>query len=320
MSRVDLTSPISRRSALGLSGGAAAGAVLAGSPWLTAAEATTNTIRRQSGKLPAEEIQRIVQAEGMVTKGVLSIDLSRDDIGDVRGPLGVTFNGSFEVDGTLTFQPLGRHLAFFNGDLALRPEETQRFLDALLANGLTFQAFHQHYIEMTPNVWFIHWRGMGEPLALARRVHKTLKTTGISLPQKMPSKPTSPLDAKRLGKILHGDAQIGDNGVVTVTVDRRDRIVIDGVEVSADANISTNVEFQPLGGSTAWAGPDFSMTSAEVMKVVREMRHQGWFVGCLYNQETSETPQLFFSHMLKRGNAYTLAHEIRRGLDKTAAD
>jgi hypothetical protein len=47
------------------------------------------------------------------------------------------------------------------------------------------------------------------------------------------------------------------------------------------------------------------------------MRRQGWFQGCLYNQETNEHPQLYFDHMLKVGNAYQLAHEIRRGLDLT---
>ena len=51
--------------------------------------------------------------------------------------------------------------AFFNGDLALKPEECNPFIDAIIANGLIFQAFHQHYIETHPNVWFIHWRGEG---------------------------------------------------------------------------------------------------------------------------------------------------------------
>jgi hypothetical protein len=50
------------------------------------------------------------------------------------------------------------------------------------------------------------------------------------------------------------------------------------------------------------------------------MRHRGWFQGCLYNQETDEHPQLYFDHMLKVGNAYALAAEIRRGLDLTASD
>jgi hypothetical protein len=51
--------------------------------------------------------------------------------------------------------------------------------------------------------------------------------------------------------------------------------------------------------------------------VIRTRRGQGSLVGCLYNQETAESPQLCFSHQLEKGDAYALAHEIRRGLDHT---
>jgi hypothetical protein len=43
----------------------------------------------------------------------------------------------------------------------------------------------------------------------------------------------------------------------------------------------------------------------------------GWYQGCLYNQETNEAPQLYFDHMVKTGDAYQLAAEIRQGLDLT---
>jgi hypothetical protein len=320
MPHLDINSPISRRNALALGGGLTAAALL--SPAGADAAAGRRHLRGQTTPLPADQIQKIVQAEGTVTGGVLSIDIARSDIGDVKGPLGVTFTGAFQVDGSLTFQPHDGNMAFFNGDLPLLPAEANPFIDALVANGLIFQAFHQHYIEMNPPVWFIHWRGFGDPLKLAKAVHNVLKATATPLPQTMPSHPKTPLDAKRLGTILHGDAQVGDEGVVTVTVQRRGRIRIDGIHVSPEANISSNIQFRPLNGSgtqTA-AAPDFSMSTAEVMPVITEMRKQGWFVGCLYNQETGETPQLYFSHMLKVGDPYTLAAEIRRGLDRTNAD
>jgi hypothetical protein len=323
MPEPDVTARISRRRALALGGGVAAGGALtAATPLTGIAAARAHRTLTQKGKLPAKRIQEIVAAEGTVSGGVLSIDISRDDIGEVKGPLGVTFTGAFEVDGTLTFQPLGTNLAFFNGDLPLRPAETNRFIDALIANGLTFQAFHQHYIETRPNVWFIHWRGLGPPLQLAQAVHNVLKVTSTRLPQKMPSKPKTPLDPKRLGKILHGQAQVGDEGVVTVNVPRKGKIVIGEVRVSSEANISSMIQFKPVSasGSRAAVGPDFSMSGPEVQAVVALMRRQGWFVGCLYNQETQESPQLYFSHMLKIGDPYALATEIRRGLDKTDSD
>jgi uncharacterized protein DUF1259 len=320
MSHEGLNPRVSRRRAIELAGGVAAGGLLSGGALAGAAQATPRRKRhvlRQSGKLPAKGIQEIVQAQGTVTDGVLTIPIDRDDIGSVHGPLGVTMDGSFEVDGTLTFQPLGNHLAFFNGDMPLKAGETDAFIDAILANGLVFQAFHMHYTEQSPQTWFIHWRGTGAPLALARAVHNTLKATSTKLPQTMPSNPKSPLDDKRLGKILGGQATIGSNGVVTVNVSRAGRIVIDGVQVSPEANISTSIEFKPLGGSRAAVGPDFSMSGREVMPVMRLMRGAGWFVGCLYNQETQEDPQLYFAHMLKTGDAYALAAEVRAGLEKT---
>ena len=43
----------------------------------------------QHGHLPVAKIERILQAEGTVSKGVLGIDISRDDIGDVTRTAGV---------------------------------------------------------------------------------------------------------------------------------------------------------------------------------------------------------------------------------------
>ena len=318
--------PVSRRRALALGGGLAAGGLAGG--LVTAALPASATavqvpnVRVQHGHLPVAKIERILQAEGTVSQGVLGIDISREDIGDVSGPLGVTFTPAFELSGTLTFQPLGDNHAFFNGDLALKPAECNPFIDAIIANGLTFQAFHQHYIETHPNVWFIHWRGEGGPLHLARAVKNVLDVTSTPFPQQPPAHPTSPLNPDRLASILHGSAEVGDEGVVTVTVGRTNRVVIDGIRVSPEANIYTEVQFKPLSASGAHAavGADFAMEASEITPVIRLMREKGWFQGCLYNQETDEDPQLYFDHMLKVGDAYALAHQIRDGLNLTASE
>jgi hypothetical protein len=63
---------------------------------------------------------------------------------------------------------LGSQRVFFNGDLALKASELNSVIDAILANGLVFQAMHQHYFDLDPMVWFIHFHGQGHPLELAR--------------------------------------------------------------------------------------------------------------------------------------------------------
>lgn len=108
-------------------------------------------------------------------------------------------------------------------------------------------------------------------------------------------------------------------GVVTNWVKRKDKVTVDGVEVNPNANISTNIEFKPIEqGPRAAVIPDFSMTAEQVTPVITLMRTKlGWYQGCLYNQEIGETPQFFFDHMVKSGDAYELAKEIRQGLDLT---
>ncbi len=322
-----LDSPFSRRRALAIGGSAAAGALVMGGGGLTQAAlgdaVAGKGLLRQSGSLPLRAMEGILGIEGETTEGLAHFPVARDDAKSVKGPMGITFSSAFEINGDLYFQPL-RHgkQAFLNGDVPLKPQELNPFIDALLANGLTFQAMHQHYFDLTPMYWFIHFRGLGEPLAVTRAIKAALGATAISFPQKQPKNPTTPFDARRIGKILHGSASVGEEGVVTVDISRKHPLAIAGVEVNPDANISTGVQFKPHGPGKngAAGGPDFALVSSEVNPVVGAMRASGWQVDCLYNQETVESPQLYFSHMLKTGDVYELAAEVRKGLDLTDSD
>ena len=88
------------------------------------------------------------------------------------------------------------------------------------------------------------------------------------------------------------------------------------MRISPFLNVHTPVAFEPLGGDIAVVVPDFGMTADEINPVAAVMRAQGWEIDCLYNQETDEQPQLYFSHQFKVGNAYALAREVRRGLER----
>ena len=129
---------------------------------------------RSASGLPVAQIEAAVQAKGEVSDHVLAIEIDRDDIGN-RHIHGVVVTPSFQLNGSLTFQPLAKGRALFNGDLALKPNEVVPFIDALLANHLVFQAEHQHFYDLTPPVWFIHFRAIGDPLTIARAVHAALR-------------------------------------------------------------------------------------------------------------------------------------------------
>lgn len=269
--------------------------------------------------LPVGQIEQALNAKGTVSQHVLTVEIDRNDIGN-RHIHGVVVKPSFEINGAITFQPLSGGRALLNGDMALRPSEIDRFIDALIANHLVFQAEHQHFYDLTPIVWFIHFRGIDNPVTLAQEMHTVLTTaTSVKLPQQPPEKPRTPLDVRQIKSILGADsAQVGSDGVVTFTLTRKNTEHLGGVVLNQNANAETNIAFEPLdaSGSQAAVAPDFGMTAGEIQNVIGVMRADGWDIGCLYNQETDEFPQLFFSHDFKVGDPVALARQVRQALNR----
>lgn len=321
MTAAEQDSGTSRRQALRL-GGAALGGVIAAGPLLaatgsaaTAQAATGSAAAVSTAALPVAQIESIIRAEGTVSDGVLNIEIDRDDLPHVHKH-GVPIKPAFQINGNLCFQALADGSVMFNGDLAFKASELNPAISQMISHGLTFQAMHQHLFDLDPMVWFMHMRGNGSARKLAEACAAILSVTSTPLPQAPPKNPTTPLDAKRLAKIIGAPATVGASGVVSFEVARRDPITLGGHHISPYLNVFTSIAFQPLGGEQAVVVPDFGQEADEVDKLARTMQAQGWEIDCLYNQETGEQPQLFFSHDYKVGNAYELAGEVRRGLDQ----
>lgn len=320
----NINDPISRRRALALGGGLAGGLAVASAPLLGApgrALATTArggidvTGKAGNGHLPVQQIEAIMQTTGMMMNGVLDITLDRDDL-HVTGPGGVPFKPSFQESSEFYFQSLGNGRAVMNGDAALLASETNPFMDKLFEGGIVVQAFHQHFVDESPQTWHIHYRAIGDPLQIAQAMIAAIKVTGTPLPQTQPSNPTTPLPTAQLGRILGGDAQVGSDGVVTVSIPRADTIHLGGVAISPYLNIAISVIFEPLGNGQAACAPDFGMIASEINPALGVARQQGLMVDCLYNQETDEFPQLYWAHCLATGNPVDLAHKVSKVLDQ----
>jgi len=307
--------PMTRRRALALAGGAAGASLLS-----REARAVPPAPRMPANvRMPPEfaGVTDILQAAGEMMHGVLHIGIDRNDIPNVT-LRGVPIKPAFEIDGDIYFQALGNGRALVNGDVALKANEIEPFIDRLLAHRFVVQALHQHFYDFSPPVWYIHYRAVGTPLDLARGYKAALSVTSTPFPQKAPANPTTPLPAAELGAIIGGAARIGDDGIVHIDIPRKEQVTLGGIVANPYLNIAAPIDFQPYGGGeNAAAIADFGMIGSEVNGLLRAMRAKGWDVGCLYNQETEQQPQLFFAHMFKTGNARRLAQEIRAGLELT---
>jgi hypothetical protein len=318
MSDFDLNRWLTRRNALAtctrIAAGVAAAVTLGKHSALADAEAS------DGGSTPSEDvkhrIEEIIGAHGKTSNGVFSISLDRKDLKNVQLH-GTPIKPAFQLNGDIYFQtePDGRSL--MNADFPLKPEELDPFIDQLIEHDIVFQAEHQHLYDLQPMVWFIHFRAAGDAEKIARGIKAALQVTSTPFPQKPRQNPTTPLPAKEIGQIIGAKPSVKEDGVVTLNVPRAETIRLGGIVANPYLNIAAPIAFQPLGNGNAAAVPDFAMLASEVNKVVRVMRKQGWEIGCLYNQETDEHPQLYFSHQFKTGNALQLAREIRNGLNQT---
>jgi hypothetical protein len=262
-------------------------------------------------------MEQILRTSGTLSNGVLNITQDRNDLDHVTGPGGIPFKPAFEIRNEFHFQPLQSGRAIVNGEISLLPSEANRVIDRILANGLVFQAFHQHFFDLNPQLFHIHLRGIGSPLGLARAVANVVAATATPLPQAEPSHPSTPLNTRLLEQILGGTAEVDEEGVVVVSISRKDNIILDGVRIKPEMGVQHTVNFEPLGDNRTAVAPDFALAAAEINPVMTLMRKQGFAVHCLYNQETAESPQLYFSHQLAVGDPYALARAVRQGLEKT---
>jgi hypothetical protein len=283
----------------------------------TQAATARGTSQPSSGGLPVADIEAIIRAKGTVSNGVLNIEIDRNDLPHVRKE-GVPIKPAFEINGNLCFQALGDGSVMFNGDLAFKPGELNPAIDQMIAHGLTWQAMHQHLFSLEPMVWFMHMRGRGTARDLARACAAILSVTSTPLPQAPPQHPATPLDPHRLAEIIGAPATVGGSGVVSFELPQREPVTLGGVRISPFLNVYTPIAFEPLGGDKAVVVPDFGLLAEQVDPLAKTMRGQGWQLDCLYNQETDEDPQLYFSHQFKVGDAYQLATEVRRGLEQTS--
>lgn len=305
-----------RRRVLKLGASLAGGLLAAGSLGNPLLRAADNDLDTAPSDHVRHQIEQILNAEGKVSDGAFHIDIDRKDIDNVT-LRGVPIKPSFQINGSIFFQTIGGGRVMMNADLALKPDELDRFIDRLITNDIVFQAEHQHMFDFSPVIWFVHFRADGDPLRIAKGIRSALDTTATPFPQKPPSHPATPLPADEIGRILGAKPDVKEDGVVTFDVPRREPIMLGGVSINPYLNVDTDIAFQPIEGGKAAAVPDYSLVASEIQRVVGEKLREGWDIGCFYNQEIAESPQLYFSHQFKTGDPLQLAREIRSALNLT---
>jgi Domain of Unknown Function (DUF1259) len=234
---------------------------------------------------------------------------------------GVTIKPALALGGWVAFKPMHGG-AMVMGDLVLLDTEINPVMAKMIANGLEITAVHNHLLRASPETFYMHVAGHGDPVKLATAIREALaasKTPGV-LPTPASAPPAVDLDTAQLDQIIGVKGQ-ANGGVYQFNVPRRDPITEDGMQLSpvGPMGVAIGINFQPTGDDKAAITGDFVLTSDEVNPVIMALRTHGIEVTALHSHMLDEQPRLFFMHFWANDDAIKLAKGLRAALDKTAS-
>src|SRR5712691_4673863 len=182
------------------------------------------------------------------------------------------------------------------GDLVLSESEINDVISALQAGGIEQSAVHNHLLNESPRVAYMHFEGHGDRGMLARTLRSALEKTKTPLGPPAPAALASvDLPTADLDRII-GTPGKANGGVYQFSVARAERITEHGVEIPPAMGVATAINFQPTGTGRAVVTGDFVMIADEVNPVIRALRRGGFSVTALHSHMLHEQPRIFFMH------------------------
>jgi len=209
------------------------------------------------------------------------------------------------------------------GDLVLLDQEINTVMSGLFDRGFQVTALHNHLNNMSPHVMYMHYEGMGDPVELATNLHDALSASGTPLSPASPpppaAQPSGPqLDMAMLDGILGYTGRLSGS-IVQYSVPRTETIVEMGHRLVPAQGVTTAINFQPTGPSTAAITGDFVMVGTEVNAVASSLRANGIDVTAMHQHHLAEQPRLAYMHFWANADPATLARGLRAALDQTAS-
>ena len=203
------------------------------------------------------------------------------------------------------------------GDLVLTEGEVEPVMLKLQQGGIDITALHNHVLNESPRVMYMHISGHGNAVKLAQATHDALALTKTP-PESAAPAPTQKIDLNtdQIDQAL-GRQGKDNNGIYQVSVSRAETIKEGGMEIPSSMGVATAINFQPTGGGKAAITGDFVLIASEVNQVIAALRQNGIEVTALHSHMLNEEPRLFFMHFWANDDAVKLAHGLKAALDKT---
>lgn len=201
------------------------------------------------------------------------------------------------------------------GDLVLLEKEVGPVISKLLSVNLQVTAIHNHLINETPPIKYIHFSGNGDAVKLAEAIKSVLQVTGTPLTApSSPAQQTSP-DWSVVETVLGSSGKKNGN-LLQYSFARDEKLSESGMEMPPFMGMATAINFQMSENRAAITG-DFVLLAGEVNPVLKALTENGIAVTALHNHMLYDDPRLFMMHFWAVDDPVKLAKGLKAALDLT---
>jgi hypothetical protein len=215
--------------------------------------------------------------------------------------------------------------AMVMGDLVLLEDELNPVMEKLRLAGFEISAVHNHLIDETPRVVYMHYMGHGaaSQLATSLRAALAVSKTPLEKPATAAEEATPPAWVKTVEDSV-GRKGAFKGGVLSYGVPRAQAItlatakdplgIMDGMKVPPAAGVAEAINFQAADSSSVATTGDFVLTAEEVNPVISELQAHHILVTALHSHMLTEQPRLFFMHFWGVGSPESVGAGIKAAL------
>jgi hypothetical protein len=209
--------------------------------------------------------------------------------------------------------------AMVMGDLVLLENELTPVMKKLRGTGFEITAVHNHVLNETPRVIYMHYMGHGKAAELAKSLHDGLAESKTPLDKPAPPPPAAepPTFVKTIEDTLGTKGRFA-GGVLSFGIPRAAAITDHGMTLTPPQGVAEAINFQEAGtGKVATTG-DFVLTAEEVNPVISALEEHDIAVTALHSHMLTEQPRLFFMHFWAVGSTESVAAGIKAALSHVA--
>jgi hypothetical protein len=188
----------------------------------------------------------------------------------------------------------------------------------LHAAGFEITAVHNHVLNETPRVIYLHYMGHGKAVELAKSLRAALAESKTPLDKPAPPPAAEPPAFVKAIEDTLGTKGRFAGGVLSFGIPRATSITDHGMTLTPPQGVAEAINFQEAGAGKVATTGDFVLTAEEVNPVISALEEHDIAVTALHSHMLTEQPRLFFMHFWAVGSTESVAAGIKTALSHVA--